>query len=100
MTDEWRSYGPVGKGFKRGHHTVNHGRREYARGAAHTNTVEGFFSILKRGVNGVYHSISKKHLPRYLDEFAFRYDSRKTTDGERTLLALSRVSGKRLMYKD
>ena len=53
------------------------------RGNVHTNTVEGFFSLLKRGVNGVFHHVSREHLHRYCDEFAFRYENRKASDGER-----------------
>ena len=63
-----------------------------------TNTVEGFFSILKRGVYGTFHSVSKHHLHRYLSEFEFRYNTRKLDDGERTLAAIRRAEGKRLLY--
>ena len=59
---------------------MNHGNEEYVRGNVHTNTVEGFFSILKRGVNGVYHHVSRGHLGRYCDEFAFRYENRNVSD--------------------
>jgi transposase-like protein len=65
-----------------------------------TNTVEGFFSILKRGVNGVYHHVGKGHLHRYLSEFDFRYNSRELKDGDRTLLAIKGADGKRLTYLD
>jgi transposase-like protein len=87
----------------REHHQVNHFRDEYVRYEngmrITTNTVEGYFGILKRGINGTYHHVGQQHLHRYLDEFDFRYNTRKITDGERTVAAIQRVSGKRLMYK-
>src|SRR5207247_10939488 len=58
------------------HETINHSLGEYVRGGAHTNTIEGYFSILKRGINGVYHHVSQQHLRRYLAEFDFRYNER------------------------
>jgi transposase-like protein len=93
------------KGMKdRKHSLVNHKADEYVRYeegvCVTTNTVEGYFSILKRGVNGVYHHVSKKHLHRYLGEFDYRYNARKVTDGERAQGALAGIEGKRLMYKD
>lgn len=85
------------------HDTINHREHEYSRREAGrlvtTNTVEGFFSILKRGIYGVYHHVSKEHLHRYLAEFDFRYNARKITDGERAQLAIIGSAGKRLMYK-
>jgi hypothetical protein len=81
------------------HESVNHGAGEYARGDVHTNGAEGFFSILKRGIHGIYHSISREHLYRYLAEFEFRYNGRFLNDGERTVLAMKSAEGKRLMYK-
>jgi hypothetical protein len=65
-----------------------------------TNSVEGFFATLKRGINGVYHHVGKQHLHRYLTEFDFRHNSRKEKDGDRTLLAIKGVDGKRLMLRD
>ena len=73
-------------------------RREPGQ-VVHTNTVEGFFSILKRGIIGVYHHVGKQHLHRYLSEFDFRYNSRDTKDGERAILAVRGTAGKRLMYR-
>jgi transposase-like protein len=88
----------------RKHDQVNHTAREYVRYedgvCITTNTIEGYFSILKRGINGVYHQVGKQHLHRYLAEFDFRYNSRKEKDGDRTLLALKGVGGKRLMLRD
>ncbi len=80
--------------------TSHHVQDEWARGDAHTNTVEGFFSLLKRGLNGIYHNVSAAHLHRYLAEFDFRYSNRELSDGERTALAIKQAEGKRLMYKE
>jgi len=99
MTDELKAYRKVGPEYA-SHETVNHSSKEYSRGDVTTNTIEGFFSIVKRGLYGTYHSVSKKHLHRYMDEFAFRYNARNVDDGERTRLALQGAIGKRLMYHD
>jgi transposase-like protein len=99
VTDEWPSYKGIGKKFAGGHHTVNHGNGEYARQWINTNSAESFFSLLKRGVYGSFHHVSKKHLHRYCDEFAFRWDHRKSTDGERTVAGIMRAWGTRLTYK-
>jgi hypothetical protein len=72
MTDEHRVYREIGRKFKGGHQRVTHANFEYARGDVTTNTIEGFFSILKRGLNGIYHSVSKEHLHRYLAEYEWR----------------------------
>ncbi|HEY0547051.1 MAG TPA: IS1595 family transposase [Pyrinomonadaceae bacterium] len=92
------------KGMKdRKHSLVNHNKDEYVRYdegvCVTTNSVEGYFAILKRGINGVYHHVSKKHLHRYLGEFDFRFNGRKVTDGERAEDALKGFEGKRLLYK-
>jgi transposase-like protein len=88
----------------RKHDQVNHAVKEYVRYedgvCITTNTIEGFFATLKRGINGVYHHVGKQHLHRYLSEFDFRYNSRKEKDGDRTLLALKSTGGKRLMLRD
>ena len=100
-TDSYPSYKDVGKDFA-SHEVVNHAE-EYVRGDAHTNTAENFFSILKRGIDGIYHHVSEAHLPRYLAEFDFRYTNRVArgiTDAERTRLALAAAAGKRLRYAD
>jgi transposase-like protein len=97
MTDEAKHYRRVGRSFV--HETVKHADYEYVRGDVTTNTVEGFFALLKRGVYGTFHSVSKQHLHRYLAEFSFRYNHRKSDDGERTLAAIRGSEGKRLMYK-
>ncbi len=99
MTDENRVYRKIGPEFSGGHHRVTHSHCEYARGDVTTNSVEGFFSILKRGLNGVYHSVSKEHLHRYLSEFEFRYNHRHLNDGQRTIKAIQAAEGKRLAYR-
>lgn len=99
MTDEASVYKSVGRGFKR-HESVNHSMGEYVRGDASTNAVENYFSILKRGLNGVYQHWSRGHLKRYVCEFDFRYNHRDVTDAERTNSALAGISGKRLLYWD
>jgi transposase-like protein len=88
----------------RKHDQVNHSADEYVRYengmCITTNSIEGYFAILKRGIIGVYHHVGKQHLHRYLSEFDFRYNSRKEKDGDRTLLAIKGVGGKRLMLRD
>ena len=81
------------------HETVKHSVGEYARGNVHTNTIEGYFSIFKRGMKGVYQHCSEKNLHRYLAEFDFRYNTRKISDGERAVLAVKGGEGKRLTYR-
>ncbi len=99
MTDTFQVYLKATKGFK-SHETVNHHIKEYARGDVTTNSAEGYFSLLKRGVVGTFHHVSKKHLPLYLAEFDARYSARKVTDGQRTFDSLSKMEGKRLKYRD
>lgn len=97
-TDDWKGYWGLNDKFPF-HDKVNHGIREYVRGDVHTNTVENFFGLLKRGLYGTFHSVSRKYLSRYVDEFAFRYNTRTLEDGERTRLAIQASEGKRLYYK-
>lgn len=99
VTDEHLGYVGLDKEFA-SHQVVNHGRGEYVNGNAYTNTAEGWFSLLKRGVTGTFHHVSEEHLDRYVDEFAFRYNRRKMTDGERAVSAISNVEGRRLYYKN
>ena len=75
MTDEARHYKAVGREFA-SHESVNHGEEEYGRGVVHTNTVEGYYSVFKRGMKGVYQYCSERHLHGYLSEFDFRYSNR------------------------
>lgn len=99
ITDEWPSYRGIGKEFAGGHETVNHIQGEYVRGDVHTNTAESYFALLKRGVTGTFHHLSKHHLHRYCEEFSFRWNNRESEDGERTVAAINGISGKRLLYK-
>ena len=96
-------YGYRGLKHTHDHRVIKHSAKEYARkekdGVVHTNTVEGYFSLLKRGVIGTFHHVSRKHLHLYLAEFDHRYNNRKVTDGERTVESLPKMEGKRLMYK-
>jgi transposase-like protein len=101
MSDEERIFVSVGWNFA-SHGTVHHRSKEYGRGNVHTNTVEGFFSILKRGVYGVYQHVSEAHLHRYLTEFDFRYNNREklgVNDTARASLALKGAKGRRLTYE-
>ncbi len=102
MTDESPVYTKLGKEFA-GHGTVNHSIDEYVRGSFwHTNTVENYFSILKRGITGTYHHVSPEHLKRYLAEFDFRYNERtalRIEDAERAAKAIKGAEGKRLTYQ-
>lgn len=101
MTDSAGMYDKIGKRFA-SHETVNHNVKEYARGDVTTNTVEGFFGIMKRGISGVYQHVSKEHLHRYVNEFAFRYNNRSSVgveDGERAARMLLGIGGKRLTYR-
>ena len=99
VTDENLAYRGLGKEFAGGHQTVNHSNREYARGDVWTNTAESSFALIKRGLTGIYHAVSKEHLHRYLGEFDFRWNTRRLNDGERTSLAIQGASGKRLIMQ-
>ena len=99
MTDDFLLYRGIRSEFPN-HSVVNHSAGEYARGNVHTNTIEGFFGLLKRGITGVYHHVGKGHLHRYLSEFDFRYNSRQLKDGQRTMLALKGTEGKRLTFRE
>lgn len=103
MTDSSPRYNLLKRehGFK-AYEQVNHSKAEYVRGIAHTNTVEGFFSILKRGLIGTFHHVAPKHLQRYSEEFSFRYNTRTAlgySDTDRAVLALKGIAGKRLTYR-
>jgi len=98
MTDGAAAYRPLEREFA-GHEAVDHQGGEYVRGEAHTNTVESYFSILKRGIIGTYHHVSEAHLPRYLSEFDRRYNLRKVSDAERAVAVIRGAEGKRLTYK-
>jgi len=81
------------------HKVVNHSAGQYVCAQVHTNTIEGFFGIFKKGMTGVYQHCGKQHLQRYLNEFDFRYNERKISDLERTNVALAGIKGKRLTYR-
>jgi len=99
VTDELNIYQGIGAEFEGGHQTVNHSQKEYVRGDVHTNTIEGYFGLLKRGIMGSFHHVSPQHLFRYCDEFSFRWDHRYVTDSERTADAIKGAEGKRLKYR-
>ena len=100
MTDDYSAYDRLKANFA-SHERVNHSSKEYVRdGDIHTNTIEGYFGLLKRGINGVYHQVGEQHLHRYLSEFDFRYNWRKIEDGDRTLIALKGADGKRLTLRE
>ena len=101
MTDESKAYPKSLRKIFLGHGRVNHGAGEYGRGPVYTNTIEGYFSIFKRGMKGVYQHCAEKHLHRYLAEFDFRYMNRAANgfdDGQRSVAALRGIVGKRLTY--
>ena len=97
FTDELKSYEGLEKDFQ--HRVINHAV-EYADGMVHTNTMENFWSLLKRGLHGTYSSVEPFHLFRYLDEQAYRYNNRKVTDAERFSGVMSQIVGKRLTYQE
>ncbi len=101
MTDDGGQYGKAHRHFA-SHDTINHTQDEYVRGDVHTNTVEGYYSIFKRGMKGVYQHCSEKHLHRYLAEFDFRYSNRAglgVNDFMRAEIAAAGIKGKRLTYR-
>ncbi len=101
MTDDAYVYRRLGKEYA-SHETVKHSAGEYARGHVTTNTIEGYFSIFKRGLVGIFHHVGEQHLQRYCNEFDFRYNSRTAlgySDTDRTNMALKGIGGKRLTYR-
>lgn len=98
MTDENSVYQSATVGYS--HESINHSEKEWVRGDVTTNTAEGFFSLIKRGLYGTFHAVSRKHLHRYISEFQFRYCARKIDDSDRMELAIKNAVGKRLMYKE
>lgn len=97
VSDENLAYKNLGSGFK--HVSVNHSKEEYVRGAAHTNTIEGFWSLLKRQITGIHHNVSPKHLQRYCDESSYRYNRKHLAQDERFEAALKNCDG-RLKYNE
>ncbi len=97
MTDEWLAYRGLSDMYV--HSVINHGEKQSVIGDCHTNTLEGFWSLLKRGIIGIYHQISLKHLDKYVDEFQYRYNTKGLTERDRFLNMLS-MSESRLTYKN
>ena len=98
MTDEYPAYNDLKNGYT--HLKVNHGAKEYVNQMAHTNGIENFWSHLKRGIDGIYHWVSKDHLQSYVDEFTLRFNTRKFGTQQRFDLVLSAIAGKRLSYQN
>ena len=98
MTDEHGAYRGLSNEFAV-HEAVVHSQGEYVRKDAHTNTLEGAFSLFKRQIVGAHHHVSLEHLDRYWDEFEWKYNRQKSTEGEKLEMALKDTEGKRLMYK-
>lgn len=98
MTDDLQAYQHLKKDFE--HHSVNHSAKQFVNGMAHTNGIENFWSHLKRGIDGIYHSISKAHLQSYINEFTLRFNTRDFNTQGRFDLILSAVSNKRLTYEN
>lgn len=97
VSDEHGAYKCLGSDYK--HVSVNHGNKEYVRQAAHTNTIEGFWSLLKRQITGIHHNVSGKHLQRYCNESAYRYNRKQLPQDERFTAALRNCDG-RLKYSE
>lgn len=102
ITDEFPVYRKPASHVEGGHEVVKHKAGEYVRLGTdiHANTVEGVFSLIRRGVMGTFHSVSRKHLPNYLNEFQFRWNTRKMDDGQRVTRAIKAIDGKRLQYRE
>jgi len=97
ITDEWGGYNGLGKSYE--HNVIQHGKGQYCIGDVHTNSLEGFWSLLKRGIIGIYHQVSEKHLGKYCSEFNFRYNTRKINEADRFDKAISQCKG-RLKYRE
>jgi transposase-like protein len=100
ITDENPAYVGLAGRYEGGHDTVCHSTKEYVRGDVHTNTAESGFALMKRGLHGIYHAVSKRYLHRYLWQFDFLWNTRHANDGERIVLAIRAADGKRLMYRE
>jgi len=96
VTDEWGAYNGLSKDYQ--HEVVKHNSGEYVKNNFHTNSLEGFWSLLKRGIFGIYHSVTAKHLNQYCDEFSYRYNTRNISDSSRFTLSLVNAE-ERLTYK-
>jgi transposase-like protein len=99
VTDELPAYRKPAAEFDGGHATVNHGQGEYVRDGLHTNSAEAYFALLKRGIHGSFHHVSRKHLHRYCNEFSFRWGRKSLEDTERRDAAVDGAQGRRLTYR-
>lgn len=99
ITDDYQAYNGLDPRYEGGHDMICHSTGEYVRGDIHTNTVESSFALMKRGLHGIYHAVSKQHLHRYLWQFDFLWNTRYANDGERTVLAIKAADGRRLRYR-
>ncbi len=99
MTDQAPFYKGIGKEYA-SHDRIRHNIGQYVSGDVSTNTVEGYFSLVKRGIEGIYHHVGRQHLQKYLDEFNFRYNTRKTSDYSRSIEAIRGAEGKRLVLRE
>jgi len=99
ITDDFHAYDGIGSEYAGGHDSVCHTTKEYVRGDVHTNTAESSFALIKRGIVGIYHNVSREYLHRYIWQFDFLWNNRQTNDGQRTSLAIQAAEGKRLRYK-
>jgi len=99
MTDEYVAYKGLHSEFAGGHDRIRHHLKQYVRGDVYTNTVESSFALMKRGLHGIYHSVSREYLHRYLWQFDFIWNHRFENDGERTIAAVKTAEGKRMMYR-
>jgi transposase-like protein len=102
ITDEFSAYRGLAREFAGGHETVCHTTKEYVRLGTdvHTNTVESTHALVKRGIVGIYHNVSREYLHRYLWQFDFLWNNRKMNDGDRTVMAIRAAEGKRMMYRE
>lgn len=98
-TDGHGAYSGLKKEFA-SHGVVRHDQGEYVNGTVHTNTIEGFWSIMKRGIIGTFHVVSHKHLQRYCDEFSYRYNTREISSSERFFRSISNFGNARLTYAE
>lgn len=96
-SDEWKGYNGLKKIFD-SHRVIHHGKKQYVDGEVHTNTIEGFWSLMKRGILGIYHKVTRKHMQKYVDEFVFRYNTRKESQTDRMNLFLLHTK-RRTTYK-
>ena len=100
MTDEFSSYRWLKRAGQEHTKRSCHRTFEYARGDLHVNTAESSHALIRRGLIGIYHNVSREYLHRYLWQFDFLWNNRQLNDGERTILAVKAAEGKRFMYKD